>query len=87
MDGRTPLQKFLWEKLGPPLYYCSECMRAVKVKPVEGGEPIIERPCGHMAQIIAPRKAVCVGKGGMSLPTRIKVATMQAASAITGRTV
>jgi hypothetical protein len=70
MDARSPAEKFLWEKLGPPLYYCAECLLAVKVTPVEGGEPVVERKCDHTGQIIAPRKAVCVGKGGMSLPVK-----------------
>ncbi len=84
-DARTPLEKFLWEKLGPPLYYCAECLRAVRVKPVEGAEPVVERKCDHTGEIIAPRKAVCVGKGGMNLPTRVRVAYDQTKAAITGR--
>lgn len=87
MDARTPMERLLWDHLGPPLYYCAECLRSVKVTPVEGAEPIVQRKCQHTGQIIAPRRAICVGEGGMSLPTRIKVAAMQAASAITGRTV
>ena len=88
MDQRSPLERFAWEKIGPPLYYCATCLRGVGVTPVEGAEPVVKRKCAHEGhQIIAPRKAICVGKGGMSLPTRIRVAAMQAASAITGRTV
>lgn len=86
-DDRSPLERLLWKKIGPPLYYCADCLRTVKVMPVEFGEPIITRPCGHAGQIMAPRKAICVGKGGMSMPTRIRVAVMRLASAITGRTV
>lgn len=86
-DDRSRLEKLLWAKIGPPLYYCAECLRTVKVTPREGQEPEIKRPCGHTGQIMAPRKAICVGKGGMSMPTRLKVAVMQIASAITGRTV
>ncbi len=85
MDARTPVEKLLWEKIGPPLYYCAECLRAVKVTPVEGAEPVVERKCKHAGQIIAPRKAVVVGKGGMNLPTRVRVAYDQAKAAITGR--
>jgi len=86
-DERTRIEKALWKQLGPPLYYCAECLRGVKVTPVEGEEPIVQRKCVHTGQIIAPRRAICVGQGGMSLATRIKVAAMQAASSITGRTV
>lgn len=85
-DGRSDIEKRLWELIGPPLYYCAACRRAVKVTPVEGAEPVVERPCeGCNGQIIAPRKAVCAGKGGMSLPTRLRVAYDQAKAAITGR--
>lgn len=87
MDARTPLEKALWDHIGPPLYYCAECMRGVKVTPVEGGEPIVKRKCEHTGQIIAPRRAICVGKGGASMGTKVRIAAMQAASAITGRTV
>lgn len=86
-DERSPLERLLWDRVGEPLYYCAECLRTVKVTPREGLEPEIKRPCGHTGQIMAPRKAICVGKGGMSLPTRAKVAAMQIAAAITGRTV
>lgn len=84
-DARTPLEKVLWEHIGPPLYYCAECMRAVNVTVQEGAEPIIKRKCEHDGQIIAPRKAIVTGKGGMSLATRINVAWMQAKAAATGR--
>lgn len=87
MDARTPLEKALWERIGPPLYYCAECLRGVKVTPVEGGEPIVQRKCEHTGQIIAPRRAICVGKGGASMGTKVKIAAMQLASAVTGRTV
>lgn len=85
-DERTKLEKALWAHLGPPLYYCATCLRAVKVTPVAGAEPTVKRKCTHEGhQIIAPRRAICVGVGGMSLPTRVKVAAMQAAAAVTGR--
>jgi len=87
MDARTPLERLAWEKIGPPLYYCAECLRGVKVTPVEGGEPIVKRKCEHTGQIIAPRRAICVGKGGASIGTKVRIAAMQAASALTGRTV
>ena len=87
MDARTPLERLAWEKIGPPLYYCAECLRGVKVTPIEGGEPIVKRKCDHTGQIIAPRRAICVGKGGASMGTKVRIVAMQAASAITGRTV
>lgn len=86
-DDRTPTEKALWERIGPPLYYCAECMRGVKVTPVDGAEPIVQRKCEHTGQIIAPRRAICVGKGGASMGTKVKIAVMQLASAVTGRTV
>lgn len=89
MDQRSAVEKMLWDRVGPPLYYCADCLRAVSVTPVDGAEPIVKRPCGPDCgqQIIAPRKAICVGKGGMSLPTRAKVAVMQVAAGMTGRCV
>lgn len=88
MDERTPLEKWMWDAIGPPLYYCGECMRVVRVKPVEGKEPNVLRVCKHEnAPIIAPRKAVMVGKGGMSVPTKAKVSLSQFGSWITGRSV
>lgn len=84
-DARTPVEKFLWEKIGPPLYYCADCLRAVKVIALPDREPVITRLCECTGQVIAPRKAVASGKGGMSVPTRAKVAWDQAKAAVTGR--
>ncbi|MEY5098635.1 MAG: hypothetical protein RJA36_1354 [Pseudomonadota bacterium] len=88
-DQRTPLEKKLADLIGPPLYYCSDCLRAVQVTPIEGREPDVVRPCGQQCghQIIAPRKAVAVGEGGMNLPTRLKVGTQQLLASLTGRCV
>jgi hypothetical protein len=88
-DQRTPMQKRIDELVGPPLYYCGECLRGVKVKAVEGGEPEITRPCGPECgeAIIAPRRAIVTGRGGMSLSTKAKVVAMQAAASLTGRCV
>lgn len=88
-DERSAFQKRLDERIGPPLYYCADCLRAVKVTPVAGSEPRIERPCGPecTAQIIAPRRAICVGKGGASMSTKAKIGWMKLASLLTGRTV
>jgi hypothetical protein len=81
------MERFLWEKIGPPLYYCSDCLRAVKVTPVADGEPIIERPCECNAQIIAPRKAIVAGEGGLNWKDRTKVKYWQVAASLTGRCV
>jgi hypothetical protein len=88
-DQRTARERWLWQKIGPPLYYCSDCLRAVKVRVREGADPLIERPCGTEcgAGIIAPRSAVCVGEGGMTLPTRARIAAAQIKALITGRCV
>lgn len=88
-DRRSPLQKRLDEVIGPPLYYCSDCLCAVKVVPREGHEPHITRACGEDCghQIIAPRKAIAVGQGGMSPLTRLKVKASQIGAALTGRSV
>jgi hypothetical protein len=81
------MERFLWAKIGPPLYYCADCLRAVKVTPVAGGKPIIERPCECNAQIIAPRKAIAAGEGGLNWKDRTKVKYWQAAASLTGRCV
>lgn len=88
-DQRSAADKFLWDRVGPPLYYCADCLRAVKVAATPGAEPVIERPCGPdcAQQVIAPRRAVCVGQGGANMGTRVKVAAMQAAATLTGRCV
>lgn len=85
VDGRTALEKALWERIGPPLYYCAECLRGVKVTPVEGAAPVIKRKCEHTGEIIAPRTAICVGKGGASLGTKARIAWAQVKAAATGR--
>jgi hypothetical protein len=88
-DRRSPFQKRLDEVIGPPLYYCSDCLCAVKVTPREGQEPEVKRPCGEDCghQIIAPRKVIAAGVGGLSPLNRIKVKAGQIGSALTGRSV
>jgi len=88
-DLRSPLEKKLDAMIGLPLYYCSECLRAVKVTIVDGQEPRVERPCTDCseAQIIAPRKAIAAGKGGMNVKDKTKLTYWQLASALTGRCV
>lgn len=85
MDARSPFEKKLWDIVGPPLYYCADCLLSVKVTPVEGAEPIIKRRCKHTGQIIAPRKAVCAGKGGMSISAKTRSLWQQLKAATTGR--
>jgi hypothetical protein len=73
-----------------PLYYCSECLRAVKVITLEGHEPRVERPCTtdcNTAQIIAPRKAIAAGKGGLNMQDKAKMTYLSIAAALTGRCV
>lgn len=84
-DARTTLEKKLWDLIGPPLYYCAECLRSVDVTPVEGAEPVVKRKCDHTGQIIAPRKAICVGQGGVSAATKVKTAWNQTKASLTGR--
>jgi hypothetical protein len=85
-DLRSNIQKKLDDTFGMPLYYCSECLRAVKVT-ARGEEPLIERPCTDCkdAQIFAPRKAIAVGKGGASIRTKVDIFWMKLAAALTGR--
>jgi hypothetical protein len=88
-DQRTPTEKRLDELLGPPLYYCADCLRAVKVTAVIDAEPLVVRPCGPECgeQIMAPRKAIVVGEGGMNFATKAKLSVMQLLAAATGRCV
>ena len=90
-DLRSDFQKSVWDTVGPPLYYCSECLLAVKVKVVAPGvEPIITRNCGKegcSAQIIAPRKAIAAGEGGLSLKDQAVSFWQRFAAAVTGRCV
>lgn len=70
------------------MYYCADCMRSVDVKSTgEGQEPEIKRPCDCNAQIIAPRKAIAAGEGGMNFKDRMKLSYWQIAAAMTGRCV
>lgn len=89
MDERTTVEKLAWKRLGPPLYYCAECLRAVRVI-AEKGDVTIEKPCGHTdAQVIAPRKATLSGKGfaGLTLAQKAKVKAEQMGANLTGRCV
>ena len=89
-DLRSSFEKMLWNLIGPPLYYCEECKLQVRVTINGiGKEPTIKRDkrCNHTGQIIAPRKAICVGKGGASLQTKAKVNISQFLSSLTNRSV
>lgn len=88
-DQRTKLEKLLWDKVGPPLYYCADCLRQVSVFPIEGKEPTIVRPCNTECskQIIAPRRAIVVGEGGMNVKDELITLYRQIAAFITGRCV
>lgn len=86
-DKRSDLERKLWDVIGAPLYYCEECKLAVDVKVVEGQEPIVKRPCDCNAQIIAPRKAIAAGEGGLNFSDKAKLTLMQLGAAITGRCV
>lgn len=79
----------------PPLYECSVCGKSVKVKSVEGGEPIITRTCEHNdAAIWANRKVTLRGKGALEAmnplqrgAVHLKMTVRQFLSALTGRSV
>jgi hypothetical protein len=81
----------LLDLIGEPLYYCAECKRRVRVTPVEGEEPVIQRFCEHHdAQIIAPRRAILTGDGTInSLPPMQRAAWNMRSflSNLTGRNV
>lgn len=85
-DERTAMEKRAWDLVGPPLYYCSECLRMVKVTTIDG-EHTIERKCDHTAEIIAPRRSILAGEGGLSLANKARMTWYQLASWLTGRTV
>lgn len=82
------MEKFLWNTIGEPLYYCSECKKYVKVKEVNG-QAEIKRFCNCNAQIFAPRKSILSGSGiaGLSAKNKSKVKFSQIASKITGRNI
>lgn len=85
MDLRSSFQKRMDDLIGPPLYYSGQCKLPVKVT-VAGPDVTIKRPCGDCnCQVIAPRKAIAVGKGGMNLRARALTAINQWKAALTGR--
>ena len=89
MDNRTSFEKFLWNTIGEPLYYCKECLKYVKVTEKDG-VVTIKRFCDCKdSEILAPRKSMLSGKGfaGLTLNNKVKVRYQQIASKITGRNV
>lgn len=89
MDRRTDFEKLLDAKVGLPLYYCDQCKRAVKVTAVQGADPVIKRPCVDAcdAPIIAPRKSILAGEGGLNFKERAQLGWWQLAALLTGRCV
>ena len=84
MDARTPHEKWLWEHVGPPLYYCEKCMREVQVSK----EGVINRgECACDAGVIAPRRCIATGKGGASINTKLKTKIYQILALLTQRCV
>lgn len=79
----------------PPLYTCSVCGKAVKVKPQgEGIEPIYEyhKDCPHRGvTIYAARKVTLRGKGQLNFAQeavyKTKVSVRQFLSWLTGRSI
>lgn len=85
-DGRNATEKLAWRLIGPPLYYCKECLVGVDVTVREGQEPIIKRHCLHTGEIIAPRRSILAGEGGLNFVNKIKMTAYQWKSMLTGRT-
>lgn len=84
-DGRSALERTAWRLIGPPLYYCEHCLVGVDV--TQHDSPVIKRNCDHHdARIIAPRKSILAGEGGLSLKNKIKMKAAQIKSSLTGRT-
>lgn len=85
MDKRTDFQKTLWDKVGPPLYYSSECMLSVDVS-TKDGQAVITRPCGDCnCGVIAPRKSMLAGEGGLKLADQAKMSWWKLKALLTGR--
>lgn len=88
MDKRSDIQKRLDSIIGPPLYYSDVCKLSVGVKVDKGGSVSITRPCGDCdCPVIAPRKVIAAGEGGLNFKDKAKVTFAQVAAALTGRCV
>lgn len=87
-DLRSEWQKKKDSALGMPLYYCAECKLEVSVTTSSSGEVIIKKPCSDCkAEVIAPRRAIAVGKGGVSIKTQSKILFYKLLAYMTGRCV
>lgn len=83
-DERTALERAAWRLVGPPLYYCEHCLRRVEVS----ADNVVTRTCEHHdARIMAPRKSILAGAGGLSTFNKARMAWWQAAAKVTGRSV
>jgi hypothetical protein len=93
--GLNILIKMKLSERFPPLYSCSVCGKAVKVKPQGvGNEPLYEyhKDCSHRGvTIFANRKVVLRGKGKMSMMKettyKVRLSVRQFLSWLTGRSV
>jgi hypothetical protein len=84
-DDRSYGERMAWRMLGAPLYYCEDCLRRVNVA---GDPPEVVRSCDHAdARVIAPRRAIVHGEGGLSPANKLRMSAYKIASAITGRVV
>lgn len=84
-DKRTDKEIRAWDRIGPPLYYSKDCLKAVEVKD-DGGNVTIKRPCGNCnCEVMAPRKGIAVGKGGASMATRATMSWWKLKALLTGR--
>lgn len=84
-DDRSFGEKQAWRILGAPLYYCEACLRRVHVR----GDPAqVIRDCEHHdSRVIAPRRAVVHGEGGLSMQNKLVMGYSRIMAAITSRTV
>ena len=84
-DDRTAGERLAWRLLGPPLYYCAVCLKRVDVT---GDPPVVQRNCTHDGgQVIAPRKAIVTGAGGLNPTNKVRLAWWQVGAKITGRSI
>lgn len=86
-DRRSAAERLMWERIGPPLYYCADCMLEVKVYPKEGEPPVVQRRCEHTGQIMAPRRAIVSGTGKLNTRNSLRMLISRIAASMLGRTV
>jgi hypothetical protein len=86
-DLRTPFMRWLDRVLGLPLYYSSRCRLRVRVRVTADGVDIA-RPCGVCdCEVMAPRKSILAGEGGLNFVSRVRMRWYRLAAALTGRCV